>query len=95
MRAQQLDCGSVVRVKAMLLVASGGGWSLVEGVIWAVHQRVLAEHCRHLCSFVREAEKMWVGRGGAELLVGNWRFEDVRCLSLRFTRPSQPASTQP
>ena len=36
----------------MLFVAAGGGCrSLVKGVVWTVHQRVLAEHRSHLeCS---------------------------------------------
>lgn len=46
-------CEGSLRIEAVLLVPRGGRWSLVEGVIWAVHQRVLAEHCCHICSGVR------------------------------------------
>jgi hypothetical protein len=37
-----------LRVETVLLVAScGGRWCLVEGVIWAIHQRILTEHRSH------------------------------------------------
>lgn len=43
--------GRALRVEAVLAVVSRGGGgcgSLVEGVVGAVHQRVLAEHGSHL-----------------------------------------------
>jgi hypothetical protein len=44
-----------IRIEAVLLVTTGcGRWSLVEGVIRAVHQRILTEHGSHLCFRYRE-----------------------------------------